>query len=100
MILLIWDFFVYFSYFGIFICLSTILMSFAPKKVEGIFSSMFFTLEIAAFVFSAFISGLLVWIFDMNFNKNFELFNIIFVINIIMISMGFYFIFILVIPKN
>ena len=58
-IMYLWDFNMYFSYYGLFISLSNILLSYCPKNIEGIFSSIFFSIEVLNYIFSIFFTGIL-----------------------------------------
>lgn len=63
-LLLIWDFIFFLSYFGVYISPLTVLLSYCPKSIEGIFSSIFFAIEIFCYVFSLFYTFILMKIFD------------------------------------
>ena len=92
-LLFIRDFFLFFSYFGLFICLSNILLSFSPKSIESVFSSIFISFEILNYNSSLLTSSILLTIFDVDIKKG-KIFNLnyIFLINILMIIFGFYYI--------
>ena len=64
------DFLFSFSYFGIIVFIITILLSFAPKSIEAIFSSLFFTLEIIMYVSSVFFSYILMEVLKIDGYKN------------------------------
>ena len=93
-LLLFWDFFHFFSYFGLFICISNILISFSPKSIESVFSSLFISFEILNYNLSLLFSSILLTAFDIDI-KNGKTFNLnyVFLINILMIIFGFYFIY-------
>ena len=100
-LLFIRDFFLFFSYFGLFICLSNILLSFSPKSIESVFSSIFISFEILNYNSSLLTSSILLTIFDVDIKKG-KIFNLnyIFLINILMIIFGFYYINWLKIPDK
>lgn len=97
-LLLLWDFFVLFSYFGVFICTLTILLSYCPKSIEAIFSSIFFTIEIFCYIFSLFVTYILMKIFDADIYKKKKNLNFIFGLNFLMILSSFCFIYKILIP--
>ena len=80
----------YFGYFGLFISLCNLLVSFCPKNIEAVFSSLFFAVENCSYIWSIFLSGIILKVLDFDFEKDKNDLYYLFGINTIMISISFF----------